>query len=100
MYLHLGNNVAIPTEDIIGIFDLDNVTTSKHTKKFLRSAEDEGMVVAVGDDLPRSLVLCCPKGSWQQVYISPLSPAALVGRIEKDPFSSIHPSALSEGGKD
>ena len=24
MYLHLGNGISVPTDDIIGIFDLDN----------------------------------------------------------------------------
>ena len=81
MYLHLGNNVAVSTDDIIGIFDLDNVTTSKITRDYLKASEDEGMVAAVGDDLPKSLVVCCPRGSWQRVYISPLTPATLSGRL-------------------
>ncbi len=82
MYLHLGNNIAVPTDDIIGIFDLDNASTAKDTRKFLRTVEEEGMVTAVGDDLPKSLVVCCPQGSWQRIYISPLAPATLLGRLE------------------
>ena len=82
MYLHLGNNVSVPTDDIIGIFDLDNASTARSTRSFLRTAEEEGMVTAVGGDLPKSLVVCCPRGSWQRVYISPLSPATLLGRLE------------------
>jgi len=82
MYLHLGNNISVPTDDIIGIFDIDNATTAKVTRDFLRSAENEGMVTAVGMDLPKSMVVCCPRGSWQRVYISPLAPATLLGRLE------------------
>ena len=82
MYLHLGNNISVPTDDIIGIFDLDNSSTARDTKRFLRSAEEEGMVAAVSGDLPKSLVVCCPRGSWQRVYISPLAPATLIGRLE------------------
>ena len=82
MYLHLGSNISVPTDDIIGIFDIDNATTAKATREYLKSAEDEGMVSAVGDDLPKSLVVCCPRGSWQRVYISPLAPATLLGRLE------------------
>ena len=81
MYLHLGSSISIPTGDIIGIFDLDNATTSKITRKYLKNAEDEGMIVAVSDDLPRSLVVSCPQGSWQRVYFSPLTPAPLLGRL-------------------
>ena len=82
MYLHLGNNVSVPTDDIIGIFDLDNASTARDTRNFLRAAEEEGMVAAAGGDLPKSLVVCCPRGSWQRVYISPLAPATLLGRLE------------------
>ena len=82
MYLHLGNNVSVPTDDIIGIFDIDNATTARSTREFLKSAEDEGMVTAAGADLPKSIVVCCPRGSWQRVYISPLAPATLMGRLE------------------
>lgn len=83
MYVHLGSSVSVPTADIVAIFDLDNASISKHTRNFLKSAQDEGMVIAVGEDLPKSIVLCCPKGSWQRVYLSPLAPATLQGRLEE-----------------
>ena len=82
MYLHLGSSVSVPTEDIIGIFDLDNASVSKNTRAFLRAAEEEGMVLTAGDELPKSLVVCCPHGSWQRVYLSPMAPATLLGRLE------------------
>ncbi len=81
MYLHLGSHVSVPLDDIIGIFDLDNVSTSRTTRAFLRAAEEEGMVVNVEGDLPKSLVVCCPRGSWQSVYVSPLAAATLHGRL-------------------
>ena len=58
MYLHLGNNYVIPEREIIGIFDMDNTTISKHTRNLLRLAEKGGKVTAVTDDLPKSFVLC------------------------------------------
>lgn len=82
MYLHLGNNVSVSTEDIIGVFDMDNSSTSRITRDFLRSAEEEGMVITVGTDLPKSIIVCCPEGSWQRVYISPLASSTLLGRLE------------------
>ena len=82
MNLHLGSNVSVPLEDIIGIFDLDNVSISRTTRAYLRAAEEEGMVINVGEDLPKSMVVCCPVGSWQRVYISPLASATLLGRLE------------------
>ena len=86
MYLHLGNNVSVPTEDLVGIFDLDNASTSRITREFLRKAEEEGMVISVSGDLPKSIVVCCPEGSWQRVYISPLASSTLLGRLEAIPF--------------
>ena len=82
MYLHLGSSVSVPTEDIIGIFVLDNASVARHTRAFLRAAEDEGMVLTAGEELPKSLVVCCPRGSWQRVYLSPMAPATLLGRLE------------------
>jgi len=83
MYLHLGGNTTIPAEDVVGVFDLDNSSTSHITRHFLRAAEEEGMVLALGQELPKSVVVCCPRGSWQRLYLSPLSPATLLRRWEE-----------------
>ena len=82
MYLHLGNNISVPYADVVGIFDLDNSSTSRITRDFLAAAEREGMVINVGEDLPKSIVVCCPEGSWQRVYISPLASSTLLHRAE------------------
>ena len=79
MYLHLGNNYVIPEREIIGIFDMDNTTISKHTRKLLNLAEKSGKVTAVTNDLPKSFVLC-RNGS---VYLCHISPSALAGRAEQ-----------------
>jgi hypothetical protein len=91
MYLHLGSAVSVPTDDIIGIFDLDNVSTSPRTRAFLKAAEEEGMVFPVGEDLPKTMVVCCPEGSWQRVYLSPLSSSTLHGRLESVRFLKEEP---------
>lgn len=92
MYLHLGSSVSVPTEDIIGIFDLDNASTARATRAFLKAAEDEGMVSAAGSDLPKSMVVCSPAGSWQRIYLSPLAPSTLQGRLEAlYPVSTLKP---------
>jgi len=82
MYVHLGNNVSVREQEIVGIFDLDNSSTSRITRDFLSAAEQEGMVITVSDELPKSIVLCCPEGSWQRVYISPLAAATIHKRME------------------
>ena len=35
MYLSIGNDMAVRESSLIGIFDLDNTTTSKRTREFL-----------------------------------------------------------------
>ena len=62
MYLHLGQSVVVPYRDVVGIFDLDNTSSSHLTRAFLERAEKEGRVVNVSDDLPRSFVLCTQGG--------------------------------------
>ena len=79
MFIHLGENTVINDSEIIGIFDMDNTTISKHTRNLLRLAEKGGKVTAVTDDLPKSFVLC-RDGS---VYLCQISPSALAGRAEQ-----------------
>jgi len=58
MYLHLGQNVVVPEEEVIGIFDLDNTTGSHITRKFLSDAQRDGRVIAVTEELPKSFIVC------------------------------------------
>lgn len=88
MYLHLGASVVIPQRDVIGIFDLDNTTASRITRSFLEQAEKTGRVVSVGDDLPKSFVMCQNSGGVT-VYLSQLSPATLLKRVETGSFVSV-----------
>ena len=82
MYLHLGQSVVVPHKNILGIFDLDNSSWAYKTRQFLERAEQEGRVVSVSDDLPRSFVLVGEESGPPTVYISQLSPAALLRRTE------------------
>ena len=84
MYLHLGQNVMLETKRIIGIFDLDNTSYSKITRKFLAEAEKESVVITVGEELPRSFILCDHPYHRQIVYLSPLSSQTLYKRMESD----------------
>lgn len=82
MYLHLGQSVVISFQKVVGIFDLDNTTNSLITRNFLRQAEQEGRVVNVSEELPKSFVLCTDDEGGHTVYISQLSSATLLKRAE------------------
>ena len=84
MYLHLGQSVAVPHREILGIFDLDNASWAYKTREFLERAEQEGRVISVCDDLPRSFVLVGEEKGTATVYISQLSSAALLRRAESN----------------
>lgn len=80
MYLSIGNDMAVRDSSILGIFDLDNTSTSKRTRDFLDSAEKEGQVVPC-DDLPKSFVLTSEYG-FTRVHLTALSPATLEKRLK------------------
>jgi len=61
MRLSLGAGVSVATEDILGIFDMDTATVSPVTKKFLNTAQKNGCVSVVGDELPKSFVVVAPR---------------------------------------
>ena len=86
MYLHLGQSVVVPTGSIIGLFDLDNTTSSHLTRRMLERAEREGRVVNVSDDLPKSFVVCRGRDRGMVIYLSQLSTATLKGRAENNSF--------------
>lgn len=79
MYVHLGMETVVNEDDIIGIFDLDSTTVSKHTRKFLNVAEKEKKVFNVSFELPKSFVLCGNKKK-NKIYISQLSSSTLYKR--------------------
>ena len=86
MYLHLGQSVVVPHKEILGIFDLDNASWAYKTREFLEQAEAEGRAVWLCDDLPRSFVLVGKGDGPPTVYISQLSSATLLGRVERNSF--------------
>lgn len=78
MYLHLGQETVVKTEDIVGIFDMDTSTVSKATRDYLSKAEKSGEVVTITYELPKTFVVVSPKKSKEKtVYISQLSSSTL-----------------------
>ena len=96
MFLHLGRNSVVKTDEIIGIFDLDTATVSKHTRDFLKKAEKAKEVVNVTDELPKSFVVCQKKKTRQKIYISQISPQTLLKRAKR-PFMQLGNSTLPPG---
>ena len=72
--------MAVRDRSIIGIFDLDNTSTSKRTREFLEKNEKEGQVVPC-DDLPKSFVVTVEYG-MDRVYLTSLSASTLERRLK------------------
>ena len=59
MYIRIEDN-AVLSEDIIGIFDMDNTTVSRTGRNFLPNAEKNGLIINSTEDLPKSFVVTSP----------------------------------------
>ena len=80
MFIHLGEDTVIEDKNIIGIFDMDNTSTSRRTREFLDKAEADGQVVPC-DDLPKSFIVTTEYG-FDRVYLTTLSSSTLEKRLK------------------
>ena len=82
MYLYIGQNEILPEKRIIGIFDMDKATYNRRAMEFLTRAEQEGVVLDISGDIPKSFLVCDHPCHPQIVYLSQLNPATLQKRAE------------------
>lgn len=88
MFLHLGGEVVVHTNDIIAIFDMQSTLKSKISKEFLKSFEDEGNIRIISNEEPRAFVIIkeSKKGKKENkrsksiIYYSPISALTLQKR--------------------
>lgn len=80
MYLHLGQDTVVRISEIVGIFDMENATISKDTRRFLADAQKGGRIFNVSMELPKSFVVCVDSEKNETVYISQISSATLLKR--------------------
>ena len=80
MYLSIGNDFSVRDSAVIGIFDMDNTSTSKRTRELLENAQKEGQIVPC-DDLPKSYVVTFEYG-MTRVYESTLASRVLAKRMK------------------
>ena len=73
MYIYLGGNTVISSNEILGIFDMVN----KATRDYLSNSEKNKKVIYVNYELPKSFIVCKDK-----IYICPLNTSTLLKRVE------------------
>ena len=89
-YLFLGQSVVVPKESVIGVFDLDNASTSRITRDFLARAEKAGQVADVSGELPKSFVLT-ESGGKRTLWLRPLNSSTLLSRWDAPGFGEPSP---------
>ena len=85
MYLYLGQNVVVAKKSVVGVFDLDNASSSHITREYLKRAEKSGRVVDVSGELPKAVVVTEQDGA-QTVYLCQLNSSTLLKRWEAAGF--------------
>ena len=80
MYLDIGKDMAVRDRSIVGIFDMDNTTTSARTREFLNAAEQAGDVIP-SDELPKTFIVTCEYG-FHRVHLTGYSTSTLEKRLK------------------
>lgn len=78
MYIHLGSDVSVLKDEIIGIFDIEKVTVQKYMNDYLSYCQKNGKIYYVSLDMPKSIIVCT-----DMVYISNVSPLTLKKRMNE-----------------
>ncbi|MBQ3841343.1 MAG: DUF370 domain-containing protein [Ruminiclostridium sp.] len=68
MYLHLGSDVSVNVNEIVGIFDIEKVTVQSYMNEYLSYCQKNGKIYYVSLDMPKSIIVCS-----DVVYISNVS---------------------------
>ncbi len=79
MYLFLGGNISVRSDDVIGIFDIEECSVSRITADYLNSCQKKGCVVNVSEDMPKSFIV-----TGNKTYISNVSHSTIVKRNKND----------------
>ena len=79
MYLRVEENIIVNSNDIIGIFDMDNTTVSRLGRTFLAKSEKNGLIINSTDDLPKSFVVT-NEDKNTKIFISSVSSKILAKR--------------------
>ena len=78
MYIHLGSDVTVAENDIIGIFDIERTSVEKSVNEYLSRCQKSGSIYYVSLDMPKSFVVCS-----DCVYVTNVGSATLKQRGQR-----------------
>ncbi len=80
MYLQLEKGESIAKKNIIGFFDMDQVSIGSGTRELFKRKEEEKGVVSLSNDIPKSFLVCDGEYS-DSIYLSGLSTESIKKRL-------------------
>jgi len=78
MYIHIGSGYVLRRDEIIGIFDMDNTTSSQITRDYLSAAEKRDEITNTAEDIPKSFIV----SANGDVFLSQLMTQTLLKRSQ------------------
>lgn len=75
MFLFLGGEISVRSDNVVGVFDIEECSVSRVTADYLNSCQRKGKIVNVSEDMPKSFVVTVDK-----TYISNVSHSTIVKR--------------------
>ena len=81
MFLFLGGDVSVRSEDVIGVFDIEECSVSRTTAEYLNSCQKKSLIVNVSEDIPKSFIVAA-----DHTYISNVSHRTICKRAKDEIF--------------
>lgn len=78
MFLFLGGDISVRSDEVVGIFDIEECSVSRITADYLNACQKKGRVVNVSEDMPKSFIV-----TENKTYISNVSHSTIVKRNNK-----------------
>ena len=79
MYIHIGGDISLPADKIIGIFDIEKTSVNKEVNLYLKKLQKAGKIYYVSYDMPKSFVV-----TEKKVYITNVSVFTLKKRMNRE----------------
>ena len=81
MFLFLGGEATVKSDDVIGIFDIEECSVSRITADYLNACQKKGQIVSISEDMPKSFVVCTDKTYISNVSNSTINLRAKSGKL-------------------
>lgn len=78
MFLHLGGEITVLADTVLGIFDIEETSANKITAQFLSKSQKQGKIYSVTNEMPKAFIVCT-----DYTYITNVSHQTLRKRLAK-----------------